>query len=376
MSKQSKNMKLNIGLLLDDTLDKPDGVQQYVMTVGEYLRSQGHEVHYLVAETRRNDLQNIHSLTTFVSVKFNGNSVRTPLPASKKKIVELVEKLDLDVLHVQMPFSPFFAAKIIRAVSDKCRVVGTWHTFPSTRMHFLSNVALSLLIRRSLKRFSVTMGVSKATADFADRAYGTNSIVVPNAVELDRFHVSRKHKQSLIRRVVFLGRFVERKGPVHLIAALQEVKKRGFDMNRLEIIMGGSGPLLGYCEQLSSKMGLHVSFPGFIKEQDKANLLASADVTVFPSTGGEAFGISLVEAMATGQSVVIGGNNAGYRSVLEGHSDQLVDPKYVQEFADILLRYLAIHGEDRRAIIDSQLRHIQQYDASIVCAKLLDVYTS
>ena len=80
-SKNIKN-KLCIGYLLDDTLDKPDGVQQYVLAVGEYFRAKGHDVHYLVADTHRTDIKNVHSLGRFVSLKFNGNSVRTPLPAS------------------------------------------------------------------------------------------------------------------------------------------------------------------------------------------------------------------------------------------------------------------------------------------------------
>ena len=48
--------KLKIGLVLDDSLDKPDGVQQYVLILGKWLSSQGHDVHYLVGETKRTDL--------------------------------------------------------------------------------------------------------------------------------------------------------------------------------------------------------------------------------------------------------------------------------------------------------------------------------
>lgn len=33
-----------IGLLLDDTLDRADGVQQAVVAIGEGLRMKGHEV--------------------------------------------------------------------------------------------------------------------------------------------------------------------------------------------------------------------------------------------------------------------------------------------------------------------------------------------
>src|ERR1700761_8080717 len=40
--------RMKIALVLDDTLDTPDGVQQYILNVGSWLSEQGHEVHYLV----------------------------------------------------------------------------------------------------------------------------------------------------------------------------------------------------------------------------------------------------------------------------------------------------------------------------------------
>ena len=41
---------LKIGFVFDDSLDKPDGVQQYMLSIGSWLTSQGHEVHYLVGK--------------------------------------------------------------------------------------------------------------------------------------------------------------------------------------------------------------------------------------------------------------------------------------------------------------------------------------
>jgi len=45
-----------IGFVLDDSLDKTDGVQQYVITLGQWFAKHDHEVHYLVGETKRNDI--------------------------------------------------------------------------------------------------------------------------------------------------------------------------------------------------------------------------------------------------------------------------------------------------------------------------------
>jgi phosphatidylinositol alpha-mannosyltransferase len=376
MPTQSKSIKnkLRIGYLLDDTLDKPDGVQQYVLAIGEYFRSLGNDVHYLVAETHRKDIQNVHSLGKFISVKFNGNAVRTPLPASTKEIKKLLSDLDLDVLHVQLGYSPFFGAKVIKNVSSDCRIVGTWHTFPSGKIHYLANWVLGIFIKRTLKRFSATVGVSKSTADFARKVFGTHSGVIPNAVPLDKFNiVPAKHTK---KRMVFLGRFVQRKGPVHLLYALARVRELRIGLDDYEVVMAGRGPELSKSIRLAKNLGLSgiITFPGFINEDAKPALLASADITVFPSTGGEAFGISIVEAMASGASVVLGGNNAGYASILGKKPELLFNPKNIEQFALKLAHFMTINDRQSKELKSWLMTESKQYDTPVICKNLLEMY--
>jgi phosphatidylinositol alpha-mannosyltransferase len=367
--------KLKIAYLLDDTLDKPDGVQQCVITIGEQMRSLGHEVHYIVAQTDRTDLKNVHSLAKFVSLKFNGNSVRTPLPVSKMAIQSLLSKLNIDVLHVQMPFSPYFAGRVIRACDPRVRIVGTWHTFPTGGLQQLSHRPLYWMIRSALERVRVTIGVSQPTSAFADSIYRTRSITIPNAVDLHRFS-DAPHATNSQRRIVFLGRFDERKGPVHLIKALGALQKLSVLPADIEVIMGGKGPDLARCIELAEQLGLSaiITFPGFIEEFDKPSLLASADICVFPSTGGEAFGISIVEAMASGNSIVLGGDNAGYRSILGEKPELLFDPYDTSEFASKILHYLTLSEAELRIKKKWLKESARQYDTEVVCNQLLTVY--
>ena len=50
-----RNAKLSVAFLFDDTLDSNDGVSQYVKTLGGWLSGQGHDVSYLVGETKLKD---------------------------------------------------------------------------------------------------------------------------------------------------------------------------------------------------------------------------------------------------------------------------------------------------------------------------------
>ena len=106
--------KLSIAFLYDDTLDSNDGVSQYVKTLGVWLSRQGHKVSYLTGQTKMAEWQGgqVFSLAKNIKVKFNANRLSIPLPAPKSKINSALSN-NFDVVHVQMPFSPFMAGRVI-----------------------------------------------------------------------------------------------------------------------------------------------------------------------------------------------------------------------------------------------------------------------
>ncbi len=55
---------------------------------------------------------------------------------------------------------------------------------------------------------------------------------------------------------------------------------------------------------LPKELRERVEFLGMVSDEDKARLLRSVDVYVAPNTGGESFGIILVEALSAGAPVL------------------------------------------------------------------------
>jgi len=363
---------MKIALVLDDTLDKPDGVQQAVLTLGNWLRSEGHVVHYLVAETTRTDIPNVHSLGKFVNLRYNGNNVRTPLPASRKDIKKLLDKEQYDVLHIMLPYSPFLAKLVINLASPQAAVVGTFHILPASKLHAASNRALRLALGRSLKRFDKIVAVSEPAIHFARKAYGVNATYVPNPVVMSDFRSGKRlavyGKNKL--NIMFLGRLVKRKGVLELIKAYNALDEETAAKTRL--IIGGKGPLKAKAKHMLSG-NRDVVLSGYISEKDKADFLASADIAVFPSISGESFGIVLVEAMAAGSGVVLGGNNPGYKSVLGPQPYLLFDPKDTKAFTEHLK--LFIDDEKLRAKMHAwQEDAVKQYDISEVGSAMVSIY--
>lgn len=363
---------MKIGLVLDDTLDNSDGVQQHVVTVGKWLKDQGHEVHYLVANTTRKDLENIHSLGRFMNMRYNKNNVRTPLPASRRKIKKLLDDIQFDVLHVQLPYSPFLAKQIIKYASPNTAVVGTFHILPASRLHGYSNQALRVLLGKSIKRFDKIVAVSEPAVHFARKAYGMNASYLPNPIDINIFRSGRRIKDFNNKKlnIVFLGRLVKRKGIMEMIDAYNHISDELASKTRL--IICGKGPLKQRANQ-HVRVDRDVTFTGFVAEKDKPNYLASADIAVFPSIGGESFGIVLLEAIAAGSKVVIGGNNAGYASILGPQPYLLFNPSDRHSFVDQLELFIT-DQKLRERMFKWQQDIISQYDISVVGPNIVKLY--
>jgi len=368
---------LTIGLVLDDGLDAPDGVQQYVLTIARELEARGHEVHLIASTTSRTDLDRLHVLGRNLRVRFNGNVLSSPLPARAADIGTLLEEVRFDVVHVQLPHSPFMAGRLVRRLPDDVAVVGTFHILPESPLVGLGTRALGLLERSTLKRFDEVMAVSAPAAEFARSSFGVEAAVVPNAVDMSRFPAPIAHDEADERplRVVFLGRLVARKGPRELVDAAAYVVDHRLVARPWTLTLAGTGPLADELRKRIAYEGLadRVDMPGFVAEDAKAALLADADLVVLPSTGGESFGISVVEAMAAGGGPVLAGDNPGYRSTMEGLEDQLVAPRDRVAFGHALARWLL--DDDARAHATARQRAAaQRFDVRTVVDEIESTY--
>lgn len=363
---------MKIAFVLDDTLDSTDGVQQYVLLVGSWLREQGHEVHYLAGQTKRTDVPNVRSLTKNVRVRFNKNRLSIPLPARVDALRQLLHDEAFDVIHVQMPYSPFLSARIITNVPDDTVVVGTFHIAPHSRTVSASTRGLGVVLKSSLKRIDEVVSVSLVAQQFAKRTFKIDSTVIPNAIDVSAWKPTTKTKSER-RQIVFLGRLVERKGCIYFLKACRELYDEGL-LTGVDIVIAGDGPDRKKLEHFvrDSSLRSHVTFRGFVSEAEKKQLLQTAYLGVFPATGGESFGIVLLEAMAAG-TVAVAGNNPGYLSVIGGIEEVVVVPDDTKQFTD-QLRRLLLDDERYRAAKRQQSALVKQYDINTVGSDILKLY--
>jgi phosphatidylinositol alpha-mannosyltransferase len=225
-----------------------------------------------------------------------------------------------------------------------------------------------------MKRIEFMFSPSPPARDFAKKYYLTSSEVVQNFVDINKYRRPQSKINNEKIRVLFLGRLVKRKGCGELLNALSFAIDKKLIKRDFVVDVAGDGPdrqkLKRYCQK--HNLAATVKFHGFISEEEKISALNSSDIAVFPSTGGESFGIVLIEAMAAG-AAVIAGNNPGYRSVLSMTPKALFTPEHTPEFASLLAEI--INNQKFRAdIVRKQQARLNQFDINTVGKKILASY--
>ncbi len=367
-----KNGKLKIGFVLDDGLDRPGGVQEYVLGLGKWLSSRGHEVHYLVGKTKRTDINRVHPLARNIRVIFNGNRLSIPLLSSARAIKKLLADNNFDILHVQVPYSPLMGGRIIHFASKKTAIVGTFHILPYGPLASVGATILGLFTRWQNKRFSLFLAVSDPARRFAKDKFKISSTIVPNFVDTALYKPAKRSSGGPIR-LVFVGRLVERKGCGSLLKALAYAQEKSLLKRKISVDICGTGPeqkkLTRFCQENDLN---DVRFHGFLSDKDKIRLLSNADVAVYPANSGESFGIVLLEAIAAG-CTVLAGDNAGYRSVLGTVSPSLFDPADIVSFARLLAKTINDDGS-RNDLKQRQQVLLENFDIETVGRQIESKY--
>jgi len=367
---------LRIGFVLDDGLDNPDGVQQNILTFGSWLRNQGHDVNYLVGKTTRTDIPGVISLSKNLPVSFNENRLSMPIISSAKKINQVLSQEKFDVIHVQVPYSPLMAARLIKRLDKRVALIGTFHILPSGWASSYGTKLLGRALKYNLKNFDRQLAVSVPAKIFAKQSFDIDCHVLPNPVDTKRFvPINALKKESGNIRLLFLGRLVERKGCEHLLQAVQRMASQYPPKTAWQLDICGDGAMKQKLKKLAGASGLekNLSFHGFVSEAEKIQFMRRADVSILPSTGGESFGIVLIEAMASRGGIVLGGNNPGYASVLGSLPESLIDPFDYEAFAKTLSKYID-SKRSRAALYKKQQALVGEFDIEVVGPKLLEIY--
>ncbi|HTL70107.1 MAG TPA: glycosyltransferase family 4 protein [Candidatus Eisenbacteria bacterium] len=139
-------------------------------------------------------------------------------------------------------------------------------------------------------------------------------------------------------QILFVGRLVDQKRPLDLVAACARLAERGRP-SRLWIV--GAGPLEDAVRRSAAAAGVPVHFAGFKNQTELPAYYAAADLLALPSDARETWGLVVNEAMACGLPAVVS-DAAGCSAdlVIEGETGSVFRTGDAAALAEAVERFL------------------------------------
>jgi phosphatidylinositol alpha-mannosyltransferase len=363
---------VRIGIVCPYSFDVPGGVQFHVRDLAEYLIGQGHDVSVLAPADSETELPDyVTSAGRATAVRYNGSVARLNFgPVTASKVGKWLDAGEFDVLHLHEPVTP--SVSVLALMAAEGPIVATFHT---SMLRSRTMQTAYPIIRPSLEKIAGRIAVSEDARRTVTTHVGGDAVVIPNGVYVDRF--ARAPRRSAWMgtpaspTVAFLGRMGEpRKGLPVLATALPEVLR---SVPGLRVLVAGPGDPQEVTEGWPPEVVAACEFLGSVSDDDKASLLASVDVYVAPNTGGESFGIILIEAMSAG-ACVLASDLSAFSRVLDGGK---AGAMFANEQPDDLARTLVdlLRRPERRPELAAAGQHrARLFDWSVVADEILAVY--
>jgi glycosyltransferase involved in cell wall biosynthesis len=190
-------------------------------------------------------------------------------------------------------------------------------------------------------------------------------------------YIRKKHSDELT--ILYLGRLVDFKGPEQVILAFDLACKKGLIAR---LILAGDGPLRVTCELLKRNLdyGRKINILGEMSWEDGQALFEEADIFTAHNRKGpltnqeEAFGVSIVEAMAAGIPVITGRNGGCIETIIHNETGILVEPGDIEAHAEAFL-LLGNNPDLRNKMGEKAIDRVKlKYSQELERKRLVDIY--
>jgi phosphatidylinositol alpha-mannosyltransferase len=320
---------------------------------------------------RSQDGVQIVELSTWWSLSNTPLNPMWPLTLSR-----IFSKFDVDVVHAHAPV-PVLADIAVRIAGSRPTLL-TYHCGSMIKNSWPADLVIRLyeryLLPRTFERVDKVLAVSPSALG-ADRP---NAEVLTPGVDTELFHPPAQ-RRDVSRTILYVGR-IDRssawKGIEELIRAFAITHANAPDA-RLRIVGDGDATpeLRALCHALD--IADYVEFSGRLSGTDLADAYRVSRCLVLPSlTAAESFGMTLIEAMASGRPV-IGSRVGGIPFVIEdGYNGLLVPPGDIEALARACDRMLADDAMAERMGRNGRLLALSRYRWDITTGRYLQLVQS
>lgn len=178
------------------------------------------------------------------------------------------------------------------------------------------------------------------------------------------------------KRILFVGRMVEKKAPLLMIRAFSELRE---DLPDIELVMIGDGPLLEEAKRLADELGAPASFLGARSSAEVLAQIHEARVLCLPSVtaangDAEGFGLVILEAQACGIPVVTSALGGADEGLINGVTGSAFRSGSIGELKIELRRWLEGNLEESHVSAIAPNFIAEKFDMRSCIAHLEEIY--
>jgi len=317
---------------------------------------------------------NHHYIPSFIQLSLTGKSI-----ISVDSLQQFIQNFEPAIIHTHL-FEAELAAR--------------WNIYPgiSYFSHFHDNMPLyrnvsfqtffnkaaltnfidkRLILHKYKKAKNSFIAISLDTKKYLENVLPSSLhriTLLPNAIDLAKF--KRKEKTFFPEmRIITVGRIDKNKNHQFQLDLVQELLKRG---KKVSLTIVGDGVERINIQNSINQMQLNdfVSITGNIDCVDEA--LKQHDIYIH-SALSEAFGLTLIEAMACGLPVVTLDGKGNRDLIVEGENGYLLPHANLISFADKIIA-LAENETLYTSMSNSAYQFAQQFDIAVYVDTLIDLY--
>lgn len=302
--------------------------------LGILLAERGHEIHFITSSIPYR-LNKIHPNIYFHEVEVNQYSVFQYPPydiALASKMAEVVEREELDVLHVHYAIPHAICAFLAKEMTKRdFKIVTTLHGTDITVLG--ADLSLKSVIKLGIEKSDVVTAVSNELINQTNQLIEPNKEIIPvynfvdervyrkvDAAELKKRYGIEEHEKVIIH----ISNFRKVKRVEDVVRAYSIIHKE----IPSKLLLVGDGPELTSVSNLVCQLGMKENVVMLGNQKNVEELLSISDVKLLLSEK-ESFGLVLLEAMSCGVPCV--GTRIG------GIPEVIVDGEtgYICELGDI-----------------------------------------
>ena len=362
------------------------GVAEIMKRMAAYLARQGHEIHFIGHETNTNPKYlerlgiKLHKVKTINNPGFKHEPYEWTLAS---KIVSIVNKYNLDILHAQYAIphalSTYIAVESLKSQGEKVPYIITGH---GSDIHTFGNRRdFKNIFKLCIDNADAVTYVSKGLKKMAEKKLGLSEegMWITNTIDEDRFisKPNRYRNQLGIPKNAFVighaSSFHQVKQVYHFFELAKNLKERG-ELDNTYFLMCGEGDDKATLIEKLEKHGLmdNFKFVGKLNPTELRRAYNAMDIFVLPSQK-EGCPLVVLEAMSC-EVPIISSRVEGLTELIHKDFGLLFKSK---NFAHLTRNVLKLKKDKRlRTKMGKNAREqvIREHSISAVVNKYLDVY--